>query len=76
MKLADLKRGHQGRITAIDAGDALLRKLLELGLHEGMDVRLAHTGPFGSDPIAIEISDRCIALRRRDASHITIEPIG
>lgn len=76
MNLNDLKRGEKARITAIHAEDSLMRKLLEMGLHEGMDLRLAHTGPFGRDPMAIEIADRSIALRRRDASHITIEPIA
>ncbi len=76
MNLTDLKRGEKARITAIQADDALMRKLLEMGLHEGMDLRLAHTGPFGRDPLAIEISDRSIALRRRDASYISIERIA
>ena len=76
MNLSDLKRGEKARITAIHAEDNLMRKLLEMGLHEGMDLHLAHTGPFGRDPMAIEISDRSIALRRRDASHITIERIA
>ena len=76
MTLAELNRGQKGRITAIEADDSLMRKLLEMGLHEGMELRLAHTGPFGRDPMAIEIADRSIALRRRDASHITIERIA
>lgn len=76
MKLAELKRDERARIEHIDADENLARKLLEMGLHEGMELRLAHTGPFGRDPIAIEINDRCVALRRRDASHITVEKIA
>lgn len=75
MNLSELKRGETARILAIEAEDGLMRKLLEMGLHEGMEVRLAHTGPLGSDPIAFQTHDRCVALRRRDASHITIERI-
>lgn len=76
MQLSELQRGENARITSIHAEDALMRKLLEMGLYEGMDVRLAHTGPIGRDPIAIEINHRTIALRRCDANHITIERIA
>ena len=73
MKLTDLARGQSARIHHIEANDHLERKLIEMGLTEGMELRLAHTGPFGRDPIAIETHDRCIALRRRDAAHIAVE---
>ena len=76
MKLNQLNRGDRARIEHIDADSTLSRKLLELGLLEGMELRLAHTGPFGRDPIAVQVSDRIIALRRRDAAHITIEKIA
>ncbi len=74
MKLSNMRRGDQARIRTIDASDALTRKLLEMGLEEGMDVTLLHEGPVGRDPIAIRITgDRVIALRRRDAAAIGIE---
>lgn len=74
MKLSNMRRGDQARIHTIDASDALTRKLLEMGLEEGMDVTLLHEGPVGRDPIAIRITgDRVIALRRRDAAAIGIE---
>jgi ferrous iron transport protein A len=76
MKLSELKRGELARIEQIDAQEDLARKLLEMGITEGLELRLAHTGPFGRDPIAIEINDRIIALRRRDAAHVTIEKIA
>ncbi len=76
MKLSELKRGELARIEQIDAQEDLARKLLEMGITEGLELRLAHTGPFGRDPIAIEINDRTIALRRRDAAHVTIEKIA
>lgn len=74
MKLSNMRRGEQARIRTIEASDALTRKLLEMGLEEGMDVTLLHEGPVGRDPIAIRITgDRVIALRRRDAAAIGIE---
>lgn len=76
MKLSQLRRGEVARIREIEADDNLTRKLLELGLTEGLELRMAHTGPFGRDPIAIEIHDRCVALRRRDAAHIAVDKIA
>ena len=75
MNLTELRRGARARIEAIDASDALTRKLLEMGFLEGMELRVLHTGPIRRDPMAIELNDRCIALRRRDASHIQISEL-
>ena len=72
MNLSQLSRGQRARIDHIEADDAMTRKLLEMGLLEGMELRLAHVGPIRRDPIAIEINDRCVALRRKDASHIHV----
>lgn len=75
MKLSELPRGAQARIRGIDGPEALTRKLLEIGLEEGMDVTLLHEGPIARDPIAIRIDgDRVIALRRRDADAILLTP--
>lgn len=72
MQLSELPRGKRAHIETIEADDALTRKLLEMGLQEGMELRIVHTGPIGRDPLAIEINDRCVALRRRDAAHIRV----
>jgi ferrous iron transport protein A len=73
--LTSLPRGHRARIDHIEADEALTRKLLEMGLLEGMELRIVHEGPFRRDPIAIEINDRCVALRRKDAAHIFVSVI-
>lgn len=77
MKLSQLSRGAQARISRIDGADALTRKLLEMGLEEGMDITLLHEGPIARDPIAIRIGgDRVIALRRRDADAIHLDRVS
>ncbi len=45
-------------------------------MEEGQEVALMHEGPVGRDPLAIRMNDRIIALRRRDASHIHVQPIA
>lgn len=76
MKLSELRRGAHARIRQIDASDALARKLLEMGIEEGMEVTLLHEGPIRRDPMAVRLNDRIIALRRRDAAHIAVEAIA
>lgn len=76
VKLSHLRRGDHARIHHIDAADALLRKLLEMGIEEGMELTLLHEGPVRRDPLAVRLGDRIVALRRRDAEHITVEAIA
>lgn len=73
MDLSHLPRGKRARIERIDADEALTRKLLEMGLLEGLEVELLHVGPIRRDPIAIAMNGRCVALRRKDAAHIFVE---
>ena len=70
--LSQLSRGRRARILAIEGSDALARKLLEMGVEEGQEVMFLHKGLLG-DPLAIRMNDRIIALRKRDASHISVE---
>ena len=47
VQLSTLARGAQARITGIEGDDGLMRKLLEMGFHEGMELTLLHEGPLG-----------------------------
>lgn len=73
MNLHTLPRATPARITAIHSDEATLRKLLALGVIEGVEVELLHEGLIGRDPIALRVDDRTIALRRRDAACIDVE---
>ena len=52
----------------------LERRLIELGFVEGARVEILHQGLFGGDPIAVRISEATVALRRREAASILVEP--
>jgi ferrous iron transport protein A len=70
-----LKNGQPARIHTITGDDRLAGKLDEMGMMEGMEICILHRGPIGGDPLAIRLSDRIIALRKRDAGHISVEPV-
>jgi ferrous iron transport protein A len=76
VRLDQLPRGSAARIAAVDwarlgAGEG--RRLRELGFDEGVEVRALHRGPFGQDPIAIEVGRMIVAIRRKVAQTVSIE---
>jgi ferrous iron transport protein A len=58
------------------AGDAaeLERRLIEMGFVEGARVQLLHEGFIGHDPIAVQVDDATVAVRRRDARLVLVDP--
>jgi len=82
VRLSEARRGLEGvivRVGAEDDGqgaiepDELERRLLEMGFVEGARVRLLHEGFLGRDPIAVQLDDMRVALRRREARGIWID---
>jgi ferrous iron transport protein A len=54
--------------------DPLCRRLAELGFCEGATVTLLHTGPFGGNPLAVQVGSSLVALRRAEAARIWVRP--
>ena len=70
-------RIHAIRVVANDDGlpaAEIERRLIELGFVEGAWVELLHEGLFGRDPIAVRVNEATVALRRREAASILVEP--
>jgi len=59
--------------TALDEGEA--RRLRHFGFDEGVTVEPLHLGPLGRDPIAIRVGRMTVAIRRRHAGVIHVQPI-
>ncbi len=83
--LGTAPRGFRGRILRIGGAGAadtglspveLERRLLEIGFVEGAPVEIVHEGLIGRDPIAIRVNETTVALRRREANAILVEPIA
>jgi len=56
--------------------DAIARRLRELGFVAGEPVRLVARGPFGSEPLLVQIGFTRFALRRSEAGRVTIDEAG
>jgi ferrous iron transport protein A len=51
----------------------LERRLLEMGFVEGARIKVLHEGFIGRDPIAVELDDMRVALRRREAADVIVQ---
>lgn len=51
--------------------DALVQRLLEMGLFEGEEVEVIGFAPLG-DPIELQLRDYRLSLRRAEAAGITV----
>lgn len=82
--LSEAGRGDAGIIVQVGSGDAdahghhrseLERRLLEMGFVEGARVKVLHEGFIGRDPIAVQLDDMRVALRRREARDILVRKL-
>lgn len=73
--LDQMRVGQLARIDAIRGDDALVQRLLEMGLLEGEEVEVVGFAPLG-DPLEIRLGDYRLSLRRSEAARITVTPQG
>ncbi len=74
LSLDQLRQGQRGCVEAIQGEDALVQRLLEMGLFEGEEVEVLGFAPFG-DPMEIRLRDYRLSLRRGEAARVTVRPI-
>lgn len=58
------------------ANDGVARRLRELGFVAGERVEVVAAGPFGADPLLIQIGFTRFALRRGEAARVRLRPQG
>jgi len=82
--LSQAAKGDAGVIVRVGAEAAdqghgrteLERRLLEMGFVEGARIRVLHEGFIGRDPIAVQLDDMRVALRRREAADVLVRSNG
>lgn len=72
MTLADLKPGQSGKILKINLTGALKRRIMDMGVVVGTDVRVEKIAPLG-DPIEVHIKSYQLSLRKGEANKIEVE---
>lgn len=75
--LDQLKPGVQARVIGINEPDNRLgRRLIDLGFDTGAPVELMHRGPFGGNPLAVQVGSMLVALRAAEAEHVTVRMVA
>lgn len=72
MNLAQLRPGETGKITKIGAVGPLKRRLMDMGVLVGEEVRVEKVAPLG-DPIEITVKNYKLSLRKSEAEGIAVE---
>ena len=72
MNLANLKSGEKGRITALGVIGPLKRRLMDMGVLVGEEVKVVKVAPMG-DPIEVFIKSYNLSLRKSEAEGIAVE---
>lgn len=71
----DLPNGGTATVAAVTEAhdnDAIARRLRELGFVAGEPVRVVTRGPFGGDPLLVQIAGTRFALRRVEAARVQL----
>lgn len=72
--LDQLETGQRASVIALAGNDALMQRLLEMGLLEGEEIEVLGFAPLG-DPMEICLRGYRLSLRRSEASQITVQPL-
>lgn len=70
--LADIALGKAATIKAVEGPRVFRRRLLEMGLIPGVEVRVVTIAPLG-DPLRIEVRGGQWSIRRSEAAQIEVE---
>ncbi|MBI5101081.1 MAG: ferrous iron transport protein A [Nitrospirae bacterium] len=72
MNLAKMKPGEQGKITGMGVTGPLRRRLMDMGVLVGEEVKVGKVAPLG-DPIEVTIKNYSLSLRKKEAESIAVE---
>ena len=72
--LDQLRPGQRGRITTLQGEDALVQRLLDMGVLEGEEVEVVGFAPLG-DPMEVRLGASRLTVRRTDAAGIEVHEL-
>jgi ferrous iron transport protein A len=72
--LADLPISGRGRVLAVQGGDEISLRLLEMGLTPGAVVAVVGRAPLG-DPLEIEVRGYRLSIRKAEAARVEVDPL-
>jgi ferrous iron transport protein A len=74
--LSDLKQNQKAKVIKLNTTDkALRRRLLDMGITEGVQIKIKRIAPLG-DPYDIELRGYELCLRKHDLKLIDVEVLS
>jgi Fe2+ transport system protein FeoA len=73
--LDQLRAGQRGQVEAVTGDDALIQRLLEMGVLEGAEVEVLGFAPLGG-PMEIRLGDYRLSLRRSEAARVSVQVLS
>ena len=72
MTLRDLKPGQQGKVTSISTTGAMKRRIMDMGVTPGVEIRVVKVAPLG-DPVEVNVRGYELSLRKDEAAQIRVQ---
>lgn len=72
LNLRQMKKNQSGTISAIKADGELGRRIRDMGLVPGTDIRIQGRAPL-YDPVALRVMGFTLTLRNNEADYIEVE---
>jgi ferrous iron transport protein A len=69
--LNELKPGESGKIARLEGAGALKRRIMDMGLTKGTEIRVTKVAPLG-DPIELTVRGYELSIRKDEAATIEI----
>ena len=69
--LNELKPGESGKIAKLEGAGALKRRIMDMGLTKGTEVKVTKVAPLG-DPIELTVRGYELSIRKDEAATIVI----
>ncbi|MCI8660366.1 MAG: ferrous iron transport protein A [Lachnospiraceae bacterium] len=69
MTLRDLKPGQQGVVTSISALGLVKRRIMDMGITPGVEIRVIKVAPLG-DPVEVNVRGYELSLRKEELQQI------
>jgi Fe2+ transport system protein FeoA len=67
-----LEPGQTARVKKVGGNGAIRRRILDMGLTNGVQIEMVRTSPLG-DPIEYKLRGYHLSLRKEEASQIDVE---
>jgi len=71
-RLSEMNIGDKGKIKSVKASGEIRRRLLDMGLVEGVQFTVLRVAPLG-DPMVVKVKGFDLSLRVKEARHIKIK---